>query len=114
MADTTEKFDQWALVEVMGHRRFAGRVTEQVVAGQGYVRVDVPPVGDRLAFSKLIGPGSIYCITPVSEEVARRLAEQYHERPVDVYTPSVQHALPYHNHGEDDDEVEDDGEEGFT
>jgi len=28
MSETAEKFDAWALVEVMGHQRYAGRVTE--------------------------------------------------------------------------------------
>lgn len=98
------KFDIWANVEVMGHRRFAGRVTEQVIAGCGFVRVDVPQVDDRMAFTKLIGPSSIYCITPVSEEVANNLARQYRERPVEIYTPTVQRQLTnwsdeqdYHN-----------------
>ena len=83
----------FANVEVMGHRRFAGKVSEQVIAGHGFVRVDVPAVGDRMAFTKLIGPSSIYAITPVSEEVAKQLAAQYCERPVEIYSPSVQRQL---------------------
>lgn len=99
-------FEAYALVEVMGHKRFAGKVTEQVIAGAGFVRVDVPQVGDRIPFTKLIGTGSIYCITPVSEAVARQLAEQYHEKPVEVYSPSVQPRLGFRN----DDEL---GEEDY-
>ena len=96
-----EPFDSWALVEVMGHRSFAGRVTEQVVAGKGFVRVDVPAVGDRLPFTKLLGAASIYAITPVSEEVARQLAAQHREKPVEVYSPSVQPALPFDRDDQD-------------
>lgn len=84
-----EGFDGWALVEVMGHKRFAGRVTEHTVAGQGFIRVDVPEVerdGERCEpFTKLIGPGSIYSITPLSEDVARRMAASLRERPVHTW-----------------------------
>lgn len=91
MAETeTTKFEQWAIVEVMGHRRFAGMVTEQTIGGSSFVRVDVPEVqssrGETLpAFTKLFGSGSIYCISPVSEAIARGLAAQWCERPVSVY-----------------------------
>lgn len=104
MSDNKPKKDNiWALVEVMGHRRFAGQITEEVVAGAGFLRVDVPQVADRMAFTKLIGTGSIYCITPVSEAVARQLAEKYHEKPVEVYSPSVQPRLGFRGEDEDDD-----------
>ncbi len=89
-------FDSWALVEVMGHKRYAGRVTEHVIAGQGFVRVDVPEVeqhGERFdAFTKLIGAASIYAITPVSEQIARGMAQVMRERPVHEY--DLPKALP--------------------
>ena len=40
MAEPT--FECFALVEIFGHTRIAGKVTEQVIAGTGFVRVDVP------------------------------------------------------------------------
>lgn len=102
MSDETKSFDEWANVEVMGHRRFAGRVTEQVVAGCGFVRIDVPAVDERLPFTKLIGTASIYAITPVSEGVARELARRYCERPVEVYAPTVNARLAFDDDDDDD------------
>ena len=67
-------FDEWALVEVMGHQQYAGRVTEQVIGGASFLRVDVPECEGRPAFTKILGAGSIFCITPCSEEVARAMA----------------------------------------
>jgi hypothetical protein len=29
----TNQFDQWAVIELFGHNRIAGRVTEQVIGG---------------------------------------------------------------------------------
>ena len=35
-------FEQTCIVELMGHNMIAGKVTEQTIGGQGFVRVDVP------------------------------------------------------------------------
>jgi len=80
-----DKFEQWAIVEVMGHQRFAGRVTEEAVGGANFVRVDVPAIGDQPEFTKLFGPSSIYCITITSERVARAAAESMRVVPVSSY-----------------------------
>jgi hypothetical protein len=69
MAETTA-FDTWCIVEILGRKVVAGRVTEQVIAGQGFIRVDVPAVNDQTGFTQLYGPGSIYAITPTTEEIA--------------------------------------------
>lgn len=42
MAPTSAK--QWAVVELMGHARIAGAITEQAFGGAQLVRVDVPQV----------------------------------------------------------------------
>jgi hypothetical protein len=79
MTTTVKTFDEWAVVEIMGHKRFAGHVTEQAVGGASFVRVDVPeitlPTGDVLQpFTKLFGASSIYCISPCTEETAKAFA----------------------------------------
>jgi len=93
MSDSAEKFDCWGVVEVMGHSRYAGRVTEQAIGGCAFVRVDVPAVGGRIAFTKLLGQGSIFAITPCSEDAAKNVAAQIVDRPVTIYTPSIQKQL---------------------
>lgn len=77
---TVSKFEEWAVVEIMGHKRFAGLVTEQAVGGASFLRIDVPqlslPTGETLAgFTKLFGASSIYCISPCTEETARAFAQ---------------------------------------
>lgn len=81
MRESMEKFDTWGVLEVMGHKRYAGRITEQTIAGAALVRVDVPPAVDShgqlvAEYSKMFGVGSVYCLTPTTEAVARRVAEQ--------------------------------------
>ena len=78
-----QKTGFWAIVEIMGHKRYAGHVSEQVVGGASFVRVDVPRIsGDYVEFTKLFGSQSIYCITPVSKDAARAAATQLREQPM--------------------------------
>jgi hypothetical protein len=85
--EQSEKFDSWAIVEVFGHAKFAGRVTEQAIGGASFVRVDVPAVDKSPAFTKLFGASAIYSITPVEEELARKAVKACHSEPISVYIP---------------------------
>ena len=82
-------FDTFAIVELFGHARIAGRVSEQVIAGQGFVRVDVPANEQYPAFTRMYGTGAIYSITPVDESIARAAAAGMRERPVMIYIPAL-------------------------
>ena len=81
----TEKFQSWCIVELFGHQRIAGLVTEQSIGGSSFVRVDVPSNDDTPAYTRLFGNGAIYAINPVSETVARAAAATYHSVPVSIY-----------------------------
>jgi hypothetical protein len=39
---STPTIDGWAVLELMGHRRIAGRITEVTIGGAGFLRIDVP------------------------------------------------------------------------
>lgn len=69
-----QTLDCWAIVELMGHQRIAGRVTERSVAGVMMIQVDVPEVAEWPAFTRLLGGGAIYAINPCDEESARSWA----------------------------------------
>jgi len=96
----SDKFDSWGIVEVMGHNRFAGRITEQQIGGTAFVRVDVPATERQPAFTKLLGSGAIYAITITDEATATAVARQNCARPVEVY---VSPALTYAGRDRDDD-----------
>ncbi len=82
-----QKFDEWAIVEIFGHAKFAGRVTEQAFGGTSFVRVDVPSGDNSSAFTKLFGSSAIYSITPVTEELARKAVKACRSEPISVYIP---------------------------
>jgi len=117
--DETEHapFDAWAVVEMLGHRVVVGRVTEQVIAGAGFVRVDVPhadAAAEGWAMTRLIGTSSIYCITPLTERVARDAARRMAPDPVTPWgypTPPQPRldGMTYDPDAEDDDEPVDGG-----
>ena len=79
------KIDQWAIIELFGHSRIAGRVTEQTIGGCAFVRVDVPAVGKEQPVTKLFGQGAIYAITFVDQEAATLAAAAIQIRPIDAW-----------------------------
>jgi hypothetical protein len=93
-----EKIEMWAIVELFGHQRIAGFVTEATIGGCSFVRVDIPPVDGSAAITKFYGNGAIYSMTPVSEEVARLFVEKFKPAPLNVYMPEIQ-KLEYNKHG---------------
>lgn len=80
-----EQFDQWALVELMGRQRIAGKVTERVIAGAGFLQVDVPETSHNPKFTRFIAPGSLYAINPLDETTARMYAENLQVKPIDSW-----------------------------
>lgn len=87
---TDEGGSVWAIVELMGHKVVAGQVCKSELFGPPMLRVDVPETSARQGFTQFYGvDGPIYCITPVSEQVARLTAEQLKVNPVNVYVPDL-------------------------
>ncbi|HUU60204.1 MAG TPA: acetyltransferase [Phycisphaerae bacterium] len=77
-----QSFQEWCVVELMGHQRIAGYVTEQTIAGANLLRVDVPAGAGEPPMTRFFGPAAIYSITPVTENVARRAAAYLIRPPV--------------------------------
>jgi hypothetical protein len=80
----------WALVEIMGHRRHYGRITEMERFGAKMLRVDVPfsaaapLLGEPEIFETFVYAGpAIFGITPMTEEACRKWAESDRPRPVE-------------------------------
>lgn len=112
MTEKTETFEGWAILELMGHRRLAGYVTEQEIAGAGMLRIDVPGDNDGVHATHFYSPSSLYCLTPVTEEVARGLAARTKPTPVQRWElpapreperPSEYEEEPFTDEDEDDD-----------
>lgn len=95
----------WAILELMGHRRLAGWLSEEEVAGAAFLRLDIPAVPDGvktcdecgaarafgcicepalgpLEATQFYAPGALYCLTPTTEEIARGMAASLRPQPV--------------------------------
>lgn len=95
------KFETWAVIELFGHQQLAGIVTEAVIGGCSFIRVDVPETNGQPAFTKFYGNGAIYSMTPTGETEARQALERIRVRPISPYL------LPEHvseDYGDDRDD----------
>ncbi len=98
-----EHKELWAIVEVMGHARYAGRVSEYTELGVPLVRVEVPATPECPAFEKLLGASSIFRITPCTEEAARTAAGQFRVQPLNlVALPAARPGPPAFLEDDDD------------
>src|SRR5262245_40087201 len=84
-ADTVRKYSGWTVLEIMGHVRVAGMVTEETVFGVALVRVDVPAVAGHPAFTRYYHPNSLYSMCPTDEATARLVAEHSRHPPIEPW-----------------------------
>jgi hypothetical protein len=103
-------FEGWAIVDVLGHQRYVGYVTTEAYGQAVLFRVDVPALEERervtvrpghhgasgqylpagtvvkegavAGYTKLIGSGSIYTLTPCTKEAALAAVEAMQPRPL--------------------------------
>lgn len=80
--DPQEKFDVWALIELFGHSRISGRVTERNLGGAAFLQVDVPETAKNPAFTRILNPSAIYAINPIDEQTARNYASRLDAAPI--------------------------------
>jgi len=94
MAETPppQAFDSWAILELMGHLRRAGRVREVELAGAKVLRIDIPTEAPDVEVTEFFGGGAIYRLRPCSEEVARAAAVQ-------IGDPRPVRPVEYREHG---------------
>lgn len=72
-------FAEWVILELMGHRRLAGFLTEQEIAGKGFLRLDIP---GQPGATQFYNPTAVYAITPTTEDIARAVAATSQPAPV--------------------------------
>lgn len=86
MSDET---GDWACLELMGHAKYYGFVSEVRRFGVEMGRIRIPATAAAPAFEFLFGGSSIYRLTPLPEEVARRLADALGATAVPAYLLST-------------------------
>lgn len=77
---TTEHVPQFAVVELMGHVRLGGQISEVEFGGSKMIRLDVPQKGGGYA-TQLIGGASVYRISFCDDITAFAAAQGESTRP---------------------------------
>jgi hypothetical protein len=84
MQEQTQKFETWGIVELFGHGKISGLLTEQSIAGANMLRVDVPETENQPAFTRFLNHAAIYAINPVDEITAKSMAERIDSKPIQI------------------------------
>jgi hypothetical protein len=88
----------WVFLELLGHRRLAGHLSEATVGGAPFLRIDIPGADDEQpTMTQYYAPNSVYAITPTTEAMARRAAALLRPAPVSRWEMAT---LPVPGRGE--------------
>ncbi|MDP3579114.1 hypothetical protein [Methyloversatilis sp.] len=82
--------ETWAIVDLFGHTKVAGRLSEQQIGGSSFVRLDIPEVkSDSIHIAphtRLFGAAAIYGITFVDQATATMAARDIRSEPVSMWS----------------------------
>ena len=80
-----EKFELNAVIELFGHNRISGKVTEQSIGSATFIRIDVPETDHQPKFTRIVHPNAVYAINPVTEEVMLHMANVIQQKPIEAW-----------------------------
>jgi hypothetical protein len=107
--DAHTPIEGWAIVELFGHNKIAGYVTTAIIGTSAMLRIDIPEVEEAPAYTRFYGPGAIYSLTLVTEEIARAALKAIRPAAVTVYIPrQIAPSAGYGSYYDADDGDEDD------
>lgn len=92
--DQQDGFEGWAVLELMGHRRLAGKVSPATLGGSAVIRIDVPKPESDGYVTQFYAGSALYALTPTTEELARRIARGAQPAPVQPWELDERPALP--------------------
>ncbi len=91
-----ETIEQFAVVEMMGHRKIAGRIMQSELAPGALIRVDVFGATGEIERTEHVGSSAIYDITICSEQTAKAAAIAHNPQPsfaFDILKPRPERQL---------------------
>lgn len=90
------KLNTPAIIELFGHSKMAGMVTEQVIGASSFIRVEVPKTNKAEGFTRMLNPSAIYAINPCTEEIMMAMANSLNFMPITPWDlpKSLKNELP--------------------
>jgi hypothetical protein len=105
--EAATNFEEWALIELFGHQKLAGKVTEAPIGGGQLLRIDVPDENGNTRFTTFKNIRAVYGLTPVTRQTAIAAAANITAEPIQPYdiikrVQSDQHFLEHGDEGNGD------------
>lgn len=89
MSQNTPPLDTWAVVELFGHQKIAGKLSEVNIGANVMIKVMVPKTDYHPEYDRLFNPSAIYAINPMEESLVVRYAETLKVAPITPYEASA-------------------------
>jgi hypothetical protein len=77
-----KELNEWAIIEIKGYRKVAGKITSETLAGFEFLRVDIYSSPEKIELTEYYNPSSIHSIIPVSVETAILFAKNTTHKPI--------------------------------
>lgn len=90
-SEQTAQIEQWAIVELMGHGKIAGRISKNTEWGVSLIQIDVPAMEppepmtqqgyaltSKPAYSRMFGQAAIYSVTPAEKDTVIEFLKQHY------------------------------------
>ena len=74
-SENRDGYAEWSILELMGHRRLGGYVTEAEIAGISFLRIDIKTEPSEI--TQYYGKAAVYCLTPTTETIAMSIARHF-------------------------------------
>lgn len=86
MLDMEEsKLNTPAIIELFGHTKMAGVISEHVIGSTAFIRVEVPKTNNQEAFTRMLNPSAIYALNPCTPEVMLAMANSLNYAPITAW-----------------------------
>src|SRR5258708_183875 len=93
---------QFVILELFGHRQRAGWLSEEEIAGAGFLRLDIPQTGDPPMRTEWYATAAVYAIHPSTEEEVRKFGQ-----PLSARGAGYAQLIEHDDFWESDNEAED-------
>lgn len=82
--DEQNTFGVWGILELMGHLKYGGFITEEQLFGTTVGRIDIPGPNGTIT-TRYFGGSALNGLTPCTAEVAKAFAVKNQPRPVHLF-----------------------------
>jgi hypothetical protein len=105
----TDELHGFVLLELFGHLRIVGMLSQKAVGSEVLLRIDVPNLTSsgqviREGFTRYFNPKAVYSMTPISEEVLLKLLPSIDGTPVEARALTSRSYSGWNGRDQDEDE----------